>query len=151
MVLHRSQASCAACHARMDPLGLALENFNALGRWRDKERAGPVDASGKLISGEPFKDVRDLKKILIEHRRPDFYRCLTEKLLTYALGRGLEPRDVQTVDSIVSRIDQADGHASGLIAGVIESAPFQKRRRILAVDRTTLSDRGAGQASLSTR
>jgi hypothetical protein len=151
MVLHRSQASCAACHARMDPLGLALENFNALGRWRDKERAGPVDASGKLISGEPFKDVRDLKKILVERRRRDFFRCLTEKLLTYALGRGLEPRDVQTVDSIVSQIDRADGHASALIAGVIESAPFQKRRRLPAADRTTLSDRGAGQASLSTR
>jgi hypothetical protein len=151
MVVHRSQASCAACHARMDPLGLALENFNALGRWRDRERAGPVDASGKLISGEPFKDIRDLKRILVERHRRDFYRCLTEKLLTYALGRGLDTQDVHAVDTIVARMEKADGHASALIAGVIESAPFQKRRRIGTVDGTSLSDRGPSRASGSTR
>ena len=129
MVLHRSQPSCASCHSRMDPLGLALENFNALGRWRDKERAEPVDASGKLITGEPFQDVRELKRILVERHRRDFYRCLTEKLLTYALGRGLEAHDVQAVDTIVGRIESGEGRASALIAGIIESAPFQKRRR----------------------
>jgi hypothetical protein len=147
MVLHRNQPSCAACHARMDPLGLALENFNALGRWRDKERAGPVDASGKLITGETFRDVRDLKRILVERHRLDFYRCLTEKLLTYALGRGLEPGDVQAVDAIVSRIEKQDGRASALIAGIIESTPFQKRRRSLTMDGPKLSDRGAGQST----
>jgi Protein of unknown function (DUF1588)/Protein of unknown function (DUF1585) len=129
IALHRSQPMCASCHARMDPLGLALENFNALGRWRDKERAGPVDASGRLITGEEFRDVRDLKRILIERHRREFYRCLTEKMLTYALGRGLESYDSETVDAIVGRIEAADGRASALIAGIIESAPFQKRRR----------------------
>lgn len=127
--LHRSDPSCASCHARMDPLGLALENFNALGRWRDQEQAGAIDASGTLLTGEPFRDVSELKRILVEHRREQFYHCLTEKLLTYALGRGLEPQDVEAVDRIVERIEEEGGHASALIAGVIESAPFQKRRR----------------------
>ena len=147
MVLHRSQPSCASCHARMDPLGLALENFNALGRWRDKERTDPVDASGKLITGESFKDVRELKRILVERHRHDFYRCLTEKLLTYSLGRGLEANDVQAVDTIVERIETGDGRASALIAGVIESNPFQKRRGSTKTDTVDLSDRDAGRAS----
>ena len=141
MVLHRSQASCASCHARMDPLGLSLENFNALGRWRDKERTEPVDASGKLITGESFKEIRELKKILVGRHRREFYRCLTEKLLTYALGRGLEAYDVQAVDTIVERIEGEDGRASALIAGIIESAPFQKRRRSTKVDTADLSTR----------
>ena len=144
MALHRDQPSCASCHARMDPLGLALENFNALGRWRDGERAGPVDASGTLITGEAFRDVRELKRILVGERRLDFYRCLTEKLLTYALGRGLEGPDVQTVDEIVGRIEAGGGRASALIAGVVESAPFQKRRRAPA-----LADAPAGSPNRS--
>ncbi len=129
MVLHRSQASCAACHSRMDPLGLALENFNALGRWRDKERTDPIDASGKLISGESFKEIGELKKILVERHQREFYRCVTEKLLTYALGRGLEPYDVEAVDSIVTNIEASGGRASSLMNGVIESVPFQRRRQ----------------------
>ena len=119
---------CSACHTRMDPLGLALENFNALGGWREAELKQPIDASGQLITGEPFHDVRDLKRILKERHRLDFYRCLTEKMLTYALGRGLEYDDVETVDRIVERLDQAGGRFSALLMGVIDSAPFQKRR-----------------------
>jgi hypothetical protein len=143
LVLHRNVASCAACHARMDPLGLALEHFNALGRWRDKERAGPIDASGVLISGEPFADARDLKRVLIERHRREFYRCLTEKMLTYALGRGLEDYDVQAVDTIVAAIEKSGGRASALITGIIESAPFQKRRRPAAVDTAERAAPGA--------
>jgi hypothetical protein len=129
MVLHRDVPACAGCHARMDPLGLALEQFNALGRWREKERAGPIDASGMLITGEPFADARDLKRLLIERHRREFYRCLTEKMLTYALGRGLEDYDVQAVDTIVAAIEKSEGRPSALLTGIIESAPFQKRRR----------------------
>ncbi|HWE38992.1 MAG TPA: DUF1592 domain-containing protein [Isosphaeraceae bacterium] len=129
MALHRKQPMCASCHSRMDPLGLALENFNALGKWRETEQAGPIDASGTLITGEDFRDIRDVKRVLIERHRREFYRCLTEKLLTYALGRGLESYDVEAVDVIVGRIEAADGRASALIAGIIESAPFQRRRR----------------------
>ncbi len=150
MVLHRKEAICNSCHARMDPLGLALENFNALGRWRDKERANPVDASGTLISGESFHGIREIKKILVEQHRRDFYRCLTEKLLTYALGRGLEPYDVQAVDTIVDRLDNNGGRAKGLIAGVIQSAPFQKRRRSAKLDTVGLVDDNPGQTSQPT-
>jgi hypothetical protein len=131
MELHRSKALCAACHARMDPLGLALENFNALGMFRDQERGQPVDTSGKLLSGESFTTIHDLKRILTTDRRRDFYRCLTEKLLTYALGRGPEYYDVETIDRIVDRLDRDDGRMQSLVLGIIESAPFQKRRAVI--------------------
>ncbi len=127
--LHRSQPMCASCHSRMDPLGLALENFNALGRWRDKERTDPIDPTGRLITGESFADIRELKRTLVNDRRADFYRCLSEKLLTYALGRGLDHRDVQAVDTLVDRIEGRDGRASALVLGIVESTPFQRRRR----------------------
>jgi hypothetical protein len=127
--LHRSKPLCQACHARMDPLGLALENFNALGMWRDKENGQMIDASGELITGEKFDGVRALKTIIKEQHRLDFYRCLTEKLLTYALGRGLEYYDEHTVDLIVEQLDRQQGKFSALLAGIIESAPFQKQRR----------------------
>ena len=126
--VHRSKPLCSSCHSRMDPLGLSLENFNALGLWREKERGQPIDASGKLITGESFHDIRDLKRILKDDHKIDFYRCLTEKLLTYALGRGLDYYDVETIDQIVDRLDRADGHFSALLTGIIESAPFQRER-----------------------
>jgi hypothetical protein len=128
MEVHRSNPLCHSCHARMDPLGLALENFNALGLWRETERDQEIDASGRLITGESFKDVRELKRILVQERRLDFYRCLSEKLLTYALGRGLEHYDVHTIDQIVGRLQQDEGRSGALLLGIIESAPFQKRR-----------------------
>ena len=83
----------------MDPLGLALENFNALGRWREREQGNPVDSTGRLITGESFSNVQELKRILADEHRRDFFRCLSEKMLTYALGRGLDYRDVETVDT----------------------------------------------------
>jgi hypothetical protein len=126
--VHRAEALCSACHNRMDPLGLALENFNALGRWRDKERGQPIETAGQLLTGESFANVRELKHILVTKRRLDFYRCLTEKMLVYALGRGLEYADVQTVDEIVERLEKTNGRPSVLLTGVIDSAPFQKRR-----------------------
>ena len=131
--LHRENKLCASCHNRMDPLGLALENFNALGLWRDKERGQPIDAAGKLVTGETFSDVRDVKRTLVTNHRLDFYRCLTEKLLTYALGRGLEYYDVQTVDQIVERLAKEHGRFSALLMGIVESAPFQKRRNSSAL------------------
>lgn len=128
LAVHREDKLCSSCHARMDPLGLALENFNALGNWRDKEAGQAIEATGRLITGEKFKDVRELKHIIANERRLDFYRCLTDKLLTYALGRGLEPYDVETVDRIVGPLEQDSGQFSTLLLGVIESAPFQKQR-----------------------
>ena len=112
----------------MDPLGLAFENFNAMGLWREKERNQSIDATGKLITGEAFKSVRELKHVLTHERRADFYRCLSEKLLTYALGRGLEYYDAETVDQLVQRLEQGNGRFQPLLTGIIESAPFQKQR-----------------------
>ncbi|WZO96536.1 DUF1592 domain-containing protein [Isosphaeraceae bacterium EP7] len=151
MVLHRSMPLCSSCHSRMDPLGLSLENFNALGRWRDNERTVPIDATGKLITGEPFRDIRDLKRILVEKHSLDFYRCLSEKMLTYALGRGLEPYDVQAVDTIVGRIEAGEGRASALVSGIIDSVPFQKRRRETAIDTADVPVRQPRRAPDSTR
>ena len=128
LAIHREKPLCSSCHNRMDPLGLALENFNALGMWRDTERKQPIDATGRLITGEEFHDIRDVKRALVANHRLDYYRCLTEKMLTYALGRGPEYYDVETTDQIVARLDKDGGRFSALLLGVIESAPFQKRR-----------------------
>ena len=130
LTLHREQPLCSSCHNRMDPLGLALENFNALGSWRDKDQGLPLEPpAGKLITGEPFADVRELKRLLVTARRADYYQCLTEKLLTYAIGRGPQPCDIPTVDSIVERLEQSNGRFSVLILGIIDSPAFQKRQR----------------------
>jgi hypothetical protein len=126
--LHRGEALCSSCHNRMDPLGLALENFNALGRWRDKERNQPIDAAGQLVTGESFTGIRELKRILVNNHRREFYRCLSEKMLTYALGRGLDYYDVQAVDELVERLEKEDGRPSALVRGIIKSVPFQKRQ-----------------------
>lgn len=126
--IHRKDPLCAGCHARFDPLGLALENFNALGMWRDNEHGRPIDTSGTLLTGEQFQTIGDLKNVLKNEHRLDFYRCLTEKLLTYATGRGLEYYDEPTVDAIVERLDAENGRFSVLLRGVIDSAPFQQQR-----------------------
>jgi hypothetical protein len=126
--LHRSKPLCSSCHNRLDPLGLAFENFNAMGMWREKERDMPIDAAGKLLTGETFTNVAELKHILATNHRREFFRCLAEKLLTYAIGRGLEYYDVETVDEIVARLEKEDGRFSAVLMGVIESSPFQKCR-----------------------
>lgn len=128
LAAHREDALCASCHNRMDPIGLAFENFNALGMWRDTEYNEPIDATGKLITGETFSDVRELKRVLVKNHAEDFYRTVTEKLLIYALGRGLEYYDVETCDQIEARLAAANGRPSALIAGVVESAAFQRMR-----------------------
>lgn len=132
LAVHRENALCSSCHNRMDPIGLAFENFNAMGMWRDKEYDEAIDPAGKLITGQEFNGVRELKQILVRDHSLDFYRTVTEKLLTYALGRGLEYYDVETVDRIVERLRAADGRPSALIAGVVESAPFLKTRGTVA-------------------
>jgi mono/diheme cytochrome c family protein len=129
LAAHRANALCASCHNRMDPLGLALENFNALGVWRASEFSQPIDAAGTLLTGESFSNFKQLKHILAQKHAEDFYRTLTEKMLTYALGRGLDYYDVETVDQIVNRIEKSDGRASALLSGIVESAPFQKCRQ----------------------
>jgi hypothetical protein len=137
LAIHRKATLCSSCHNRMDPLGLAFENFNALGRWRDKELSQPIEAGGQLLTGESFKDVRELKRILTTTRRLDFYRCSTEKMLIYALGRGLEPYDTHTIDELVDKLEAAKGHPSVLIRGIIESPAFQRRRPLARAEATT--------------
>lgn len=128
IAIHREQPLCRSCHNRMDPPGLALENFNAMGMWRDQERGRTIDPAGTLLSGESFSGVRELKRILVTRHRTEFYRTLTEKLLTYAIGRGLDYYDTETVDRIVARLEADGGRFSALLLGIVESAPFQKRR-----------------------
>jgi uncharacterized protein DUF1592/uncharacterized protein DUF1588/uncharacterized protein DUF1585/uncharacterized protein DUF1587/uncharacterized protein DUF1595/cbb3-type cytochrome c oxidase subunit III len=128
LAVHRSNKLCQSCHARMDSVGLAFENFNALGNYRTTDAGQPIDTLGKLISGEQFADVRELKRVITHARRDDFYRCLTEKLMTYALGRGLEYYDVESVDRIVASLDGSDGRFSSLLMGIIDSPPFQRQR-----------------------
>jgi hypothetical protein len=127
--IHRSKPLCNSCHSRMDPLGLGFENFNALGRWRERERGEPIDSRGQLSSGESFASVRDLKQILVRQYHEQIYRCLTEKLFTYALGRGLTYMDADQVDQIVDRLENGEGRFSILLTGIIDSPQFQRRRQ----------------------
>jgi hypothetical protein len=126
--LHRDSPMCSACHARMDPLGLALESFNAMGVWRETEKGLPIDAKGQLVSGETFDSIKVLKTILVENKKRDFYQCATEKLMTYALGRGVEYSDAHNVDLIVDELDRQDGKFSVMLKGIIHSPQFQRRR-----------------------
>jgi hypothetical protein len=128
LALHRADPKCASCHARMDPPGLAMENFNAFGRFRTNESGRAIDPSGELATGEKFDGVRDLKQALLEKHRLEFYRTLTEKLMTYVLGRGVEYYDVPTVDTIAERLDRDNGRFSTLLLGILDSAAFQQRR-----------------------
>jgi hypothetical protein len=128
LTLHAKNPMCHSCHSRMDPLGLALENFNAMGAWRDAEMKHPVEPAGTLITGESFADVRELKHLLATKHRRDYYYCVTEKLITYALGRGLDYRDTDTVDRLVAQLEAAGGRPSVLLNGIVNSAPFQQRR-----------------------
>ncbi|MFO1062294.1 MAG: DUF1592 domain-containing protein [Pirellulales bacterium] len=125
--LHRANPSCASCHRVMDPLGLGFENFDAVGRWREKDGELPIDAAGQLASGEKFAGAEELVAIL-ETKRAQVARHFTEKLLTYALGRGLEPYDNCTVDKIVARAEKDNYRLSTVISAIVSSDPFRLRR-----------------------
>ena len=135
--LHRKDALCASCHNLMDPIGLALDRFNAMGKYREREFGQPLDTSGQLASGEEFHGAGDLKAILRNNRSEDFYRCLTNKLMTYALGRGMDYYDTESIDQIVDRLKREDGRFSVLLRGIIYSSPFQKRRNLISPEHST--------------
>lgn len=128
MEVHRKKPLCASCHKRMDPIGLGLENFNAIGQFRSQESGQPIDSSGVLITGEKFSDIAALKSVLADERRDDFYRCLSEKILTYAIGRGPKYFDAVTIDALVRQLNEGDGTLKDLVITIIGSVPFQKRR-----------------------
>jgi choline dehydrogenase-like flavoprotein len=128
MEQHRENPICASCHARMDPIGFGLENFNGIGEWRDKEGDFPIDPAGQLVTGETFNGPGELKSILVKHKRDDFAHCLTEKMLTYALGRGLEYYDKCAMDQITKRLAKNHYRFSTLILEIVKSTPFEMRR-----------------------
>ncbi len=122
---HRADASCAVCHRRMDPLGFGLENFNAIGKWRDTDGGKPLDTTGTLIDGTTFNGVVELKEILVNQRRDEFLRCLTQKMMTFALGRKLEYSDDAAIQRIVDRLKANDYRFSELVVGIVRSEPFR--------------------------
>ena len=128
MIKHRANAVCASCHEKMDPIGFAFEHFDAIGRYRTQDNGEPIDAAGKLDTGESFKNALDLRGIVVGKKRDLFARCLTEKMLTYALGRGLEYYDKRTVDKIVQRLQQNGYQFNELVGGIVTSLPFDMKR-----------------------
>ncbi|MEM0896327.1 MAG: DUF1592 domain-containing protein [Verrucomicrobiota bacterium] len=126
--IHRDNPNCSSCHALMDPIGFAFENYSAVGQWRTKDGDQPIDASGQLVTGEKFEDSVDLSRILIEHRRDQFLRCMSERILTYALGRGVEFYDKCALDEIVKKINAKEARFTAMIHAVVASVPFQYRR-----------------------
>lgn len=124
---HLHNPSCASCHVRMDPLGLSLENFDAIGSWRDADESGPIDATGELPGGEQFKGIADLRRLLMD-RKEQFVENLTRKLLTYALGRGLEPFDRPTAARIARLAAERDLRFSAIIEGIVLSEAFRTCR-----------------------
>jgi hypothetical protein len=127
LALHREAKSCAACHAHFDPIGVALENFDVAGRWRDDEDGLPIDTAERTVSGKTVRAAADVRDLLAADKEK-FYRGVTEKLMTYALGRGLEPADSVTVDRIARDLVADGGKFSTLLTHVVESPAFQTRR-----------------------
>jgi Protein of unknown function (DUF1592)/Protein of unknown function (DUF1588)/Protein of unknown function (DUF1587)/Protein of unknown function (DUF1585)/Protein of unknown function (DUF1595)/Cytochrome C oxidase, cbb3-type, subunit III len=126
---HRRDSSCASCHRRMDPLGFGLENFDATGAWRTLDEGQPIDSKGKVPGGREFHGPAELTAVL-RSRHNAFARCLAEKMLTYALGRGLERNDRPAIDQIVARLARAKFRFSELVLAVVESEPFVSRELV---------------------
>jgi hypothetical protein len=127
MAAHRANPICAGCHAQMDQLGFSLENFDGIGEWRDIYPSGaPVDASAELPDGTTFKGPAELRQVLLTHS-DEFLTTMTEKLLTYALGRGLEPSDAPAVRKIKRDAARDNLRFAALVQGVVTSVPFQMK------------------------
>jgi mono/diheme cytochrome c family protein len=123
---HRKNPACAVCHKIMDPVGFSLENFDAVGQWRDVDSGNPIDASGVLVDGTKVDGPVALRKAILSH--PDIFAAtMTEKMLTYALGRGVDYYDMPVVRQIVRQMAKNDYHFSSLVLGIVNSAPFQMR------------------------
>ena len=131
MEQHRANPACSACHAKMDPLGFALENFDAIGQWRSVDRGAgaPIDPSGAMPNGTPFTTPAEFRAALLtEPWRSEFISTVTERLLTYAIGRGLEYFDAPAVREITREAESSDFRWSSIVLGIVKSAPFQMRR-----------------------
>lgn len=127
LIQHRQDAACAGCHAVMDPLGFSLENFDAIGRFRTHDAAGEIDSTGNLADGTPIQGASSLLAALMQH--PEYFvDTLTEKLLTYALGRGLEYYDMPVVRDIAHKAEADEYRFSAIIKGIVNSTPFRMKR-----------------------
>ncbi|MBI5767084.1 MAG: DUF1592 domain-containing protein [Verrucomicrobia bacterium] len=141
MEKHRADPGCASCHAKMDAIGFGLENFDGIGAWRDKDGPTAIDSTGALASGDRFAGVVELAELLATKRADEFRRCLAEKMLTYALGRGVEYYDRPAIDGIMAALRAGNDKFSTLILAVAQSFPFQHRRseKVERVDPNALS------------
>jgi hypothetical protein len=126
---HRANAACASCHKMMDPIGFAMENFDAVGKWRTSEFGKKLDVTGELSDGKKFEGAIGLREALMRYS-PQFVRVVTEKLLTYALGRGVEYYDMPVVRSIAREAAPTNYSLTSLIVGIARSAPFQMNMKV---------------------
>jgi hypothetical protein len=125
---HRKNPTCAGCHRLMDPVGFALENYDAVGRWRTLDGGEPIDASGMLFNGTEFRGVAGLQSAILS--RPDlFATTLTEKLITFALGRGVAYYDAPAIRKIVRDAGTQDYRFSSIVMGIVKSTPFRMRTK----------------------
>lgn len=127
MVQHRKDPACASCHARMDPIGFGLENYDAIGMWRKLDDGHPIDASGALPGGKAFSGPSELR-VALKSKAPQFTRNLSEKLLTYALGRGIESTDRCNLDAIAANVAKKNYRFSAIVTEIVTSEPFRYRR-----------------------
>jgi cytochrome c553 len=130
MEAHRANPVCASCHSRMDPIGFALENFDGVGAWRDKDNGTVIDSSGKLPDGATFNGAAGLKKLLLTQHREEFISTFTEKLMIYALGRGLEGYDRPAVRAVMHEAAKNDSTIPALIDAIVDSPQFQMRKTL---------------------
>jgi hypothetical protein len=132
MEQHRANPACASCHRMMDPLGFSLENFDAVGAWRVRDGRAPIDASGVFLDGTPVDGPVGLREALLKH--PDnFVTTVTEKMLIYGLGRGIDYRDMPTVRAIAHDVAAQNNRFSSLVLGIVRSSAFQMRSNAIAV------------------
>lgn len=127
MEVHRKNPACAVCHVRMDPLGFAMEHFDAIGRWRTRSNGIPVDAAAVFADGTPLEGMPGLRRFLVTHRE-NYVHTFVGKLLTYALGRHVDYRDQPAIRTIARDAAAGDYRWSAIIVGIVRSTPFQMRK-----------------------
>jgi hypothetical protein len=141
MEAHRQNAACAGCHKIMDPIGLALENFDATGRWRNTDGGVPVDPSGELFDGTPMVGPTSVREALMKHQEA-FLGGFTDQFLSYALGRVLDARDMPAVRAIARGAARENNRFSAFVTGVVTSAPFQMRTLATETETASREDKG---------
>ena len=144
MEKHRTNAMCASCHNRMDVLGFGLENYDGIGKWHTMDGKFSIDAAGTLPNGKSFTTPAEMS-ILLKDSMPEFSRCLTEKMLTYALGRGLQRYDQITVKELNRRLAANDYPFQNLVVEITQSLPFQSRRGELTKSQVTTKPKEIAQ------